>query len=476
MKFKSAIEPFRDVWKSIDIRAVCLHARDRWFNLGTRLILSIIPPETFIRDEELPRLSSLTAFRELRSTDALDDLLGQFEQGVMHLVDKDICFGGLTTAGTDAVLPRLWFQINRRSDPWIREPLDFSNITLSGSGDRVDDLLRDHSEVGDRVALDWKLRSLAVPYDGLDDLLVNFAGFPKPVWGSVIEATSVQFVAPIPIRFGEQCRLADGRLAVRVEAEAFCHDWLDGVSIGVIEWHRNSPARRGSHELTRGEWTTVSGSLVGFKEVSADDASSASIFLRFRHSAIDALTLWDPSARVENPRVSAYSHFDRDFEELRRYLDGKGQDRSGDFEIGIALLLHFCGLSVGPYGRVKALQEEIDLVAFSPSTDHVIAAECTVTELDKKLSKFARRVKEFRDRLPDFSVLPIMFTALDRGRVPASDLAKARNERIGVASAEEIKELLGIAAEQSSPNASLRYLHGLIPKEEPRGHNQHPPG
>lgn len=122
---------------------------------------------------------------------------------------------------------------------------------------------------------------------------------------------------------------------------------------------------------------------------------------------------------------------------------------------------------VGPYGRVKPIQEEIDLLAFAPHSNHVIAAECTAADLDvnEKLSKFSRRVKELSERLGDFIILPLMFTALERGKVSESDLEKAKNEGIGVAAAEEIEELFRIAAEQRTLNEALRYLYGLIPQE-----------
>ena len=182
------------------------------------------------------------------------------------------------------------------------------------------------------------------------------------------------------------------------------------------------------------------------------------------------LTLDDRTTLLANPRILAYSHFDNDLSVLEKCLKGRGTDRAGDFELGVALLLHFCGLGTASYGQIGALQEEIDLVAFSPSSNEVIAAECTTADLDvkEKLSKLSRRAKDLRARLATFSLIPIMFTALEESRVAVSDLQKAATEGIGVIAQQGINELLHMAGQRKESGEVLRYLTELIANQSSR--------
>lgn len=158
---------------------------------------------------------------------------------------------------------------------------------------------------------------------------------------------------------------------------------------------------------------------------------------------------------------------------LNDYLLGKGGDQSKDFEIGVGLLFHFCGFNVGPYGRVKALQaksiqEEIDHLVFAPPGNRIVAIECTKKDLDidGKLSKFSRRVKELRDLLPGFDIIPLVCTPLSKTRIATSDIQKAGKEHMGVIAAEEIQAILEMAGQNKKPEDILEFLNGLVIKPD----------
>jgi len=295
--------------------------------------------------------------------------------------------------------------------------------------------------------LDWQLRSLEFPYDGLDDLLISFLEVPKPSWGRVIESSLVEVIAPIRLRLGDGCKLYKGKLDIYVEAVSY--EKLDDITIGLIEIGNNSQ-RRSSHVLTKTDCKKVENRFIIHKKMSVDEAYSVIVFLRFRDNALDMRVIVDPSLLLKNPRILAYSHFDENLNVLKDYLEGKGKGPLKEFEIGVDLLLHFCGFNVGYYGQIKRIQEEIDLVAFVPTSNHIIAVECTTKDLDvnEKLSKFSRRVKELQERLVKFSTIPLIFTALERAKISKSDLKKAKDERIGVVAAEEVQRLLEMAGQQ----------------------------
>lgn len=269
-------------------------------------------------------------------------------------------------------------------------------------GQGLHSLLHNHEQAPIQDDIDWNLRSLKMPYNGLEDLLINFLGIPRPAYGGVQSALT-EVVAPLGVRLGIESTLSNGKLTVHVEGIG--GQSSEDVSLGVIALSGRSPVSRTTCALAKDDWK--GSPRTAHKEMLTGTASSAIVFLSCRGNAIDMQTVNDPTVLLKNPRILAYDHFDQDFSVLNDYLIGKGGSQSADFEIGVGLLFHFCGFNVGPYGRVKALQsksiqEEIDHVVFAPSGSHIIAIECTKKDLDinGKLSKFSRRVKELRDLLP----------------------------------------------------------------------------
>lgn len=464
-KFKTAIQPYYDGWKSIDVRSVCILAYKKWVNLGTRLILSEktvkSPPQG-----ELPNmLSSFIAFHEIRDIKELDSLLSQIENGILMVNGKEIHFGKIINDNVVVQPLGVWFNTNRKSSRRPSVDFEFPIIALGRRGESIHNLLHNHAEAIGQEELDWQLRSLGLPYDGLDDMFISFLGFSKPSWGHVTDSASVEIIAPIRIRLGDDCKLYQSKLDIYVEAVGY--EKLDEISIGLIELSGNTPIRRSSSALAKTDWKRVEDRQIGHIEVSVDNASSVVIFLRFRGNTLDMRRVNDPFALVKNPRIQAYTFFDEDLNKLKNYLRGKGKDPSEDFEIGVGLLLHFFGFNVAPYGRVKAINEEIDIIAFVPPSNHIIAVECTIKDLDvnEKLSKFSRRVKELQERLVEFSIIPLIFTALERAKISESDLKKANDERIGVVAAEGIQELIEMTRQQRQPDEILIYFQNLLPED-----------
>jgi hypothetical protein len=464
-KFKTAIQPYYDGWKSIDLRSVCIVAYKKWVNLGTRLILSEKSVESPLQGELPHMVSSFSVFREIRDIKELDSLLSQIENGILIVAGKEIHFGKIINNNVVVQPSGAWFYTNRKSSRWPSVDFEFATIVLGGRGESIHSLLHNHAEAIGQEELDWQLRSLGFPYDGLDDLFVSFLGFSKPSSGRVTESASVEILAPIRIRLGDNCKLYQSKLDIYVEAVGY--EKLDEISIGLIELSGNTPIRRSSSALAKTDWKRVEDRQIGHIEVSVDNASSIVIFLRFRGNTLDMRRVNDPFALVKNPRIQAYYFFDEDLSKLKNYLRGKGKDPSEDFEIGVGLLLHFFGFNVAPYGRVKAINEEIDLIAFVPPSNYIIAVECTMKDLDvnEKLSKFSRRVKELQERLAEFSIIPLIFTTLERGKISESDLKKANTERIGVVASEEIQELTEMTIEQMQPNEILVYFQNLLPED-----------
>lgn len=465
-KFREAISPYRDGWQSIDIRTVCFLAYEKWVSIGTRIVLSQSAVESPTDQAMLPAMPNLGALHEVRDIAELDALLDQIQAGTLRASDKEIHFGTIEGNEVKVAPPNFQLQQARRGENYFQ--VEYPYISLVHWGQGLHNLLHNHEQAPTHDEIDWKLRSLKTPYNGLEDLLINFLGIPRPAYGGVQSALT-EVVASLGIRLGNKSTLSNGKLSVHMQGISTQN--LEHVSLGILALSGISPVNRIAYDLTRDDWKGSPGTA--HKEISIENASSAVIFLSYKGNALDMQTVNDPAVLLKNLRILAYDHFDQDLSVLNDYLIGKGRDQSTDFEIGVGLLFHFCGFNVGPYGRVKALQsksiqEEIDHIVFAPSGSHVIAIECTTKDLDinGKLSKFSRRVKELRDLLPAVSVIPLVCTPLSQAMIPKSDNEKASKEQIGVVAAEGIQAILEMAGQNKNPVEILEFLKGLIRKPD----------
>ncbi len=461
-KFRESIRPYRDGWQSIDIRTVCFLAYAKWINIGTRIILSekavINPADHAI----LPAMPNFCALQDVRGIADLDGLLDALQTATMTISGKVIHFGTIEGNEVKSASPTLRFQQARRGTNYLH--VDYPYISLVYWGQGLHNLFHNHDQAPIQDELDWKLRSLKTPYDGLEDLLVNFLGAPRQAYGGTPSALT-EVVARLGIRSGIESTLSNGTLTVHVEGIG---NWkTEDVSLGVLALSGTSPVNRIARNLAKDDLKGSPGAA--HKEIHIGTASSAVIFLTFKGNALDTQTVNDPAVLLNNPRILAYNHFDQNLTVLNEYLLGKGKDQSKDFEIGVGILFHFCDFNVGAYGGVKALQsksiqEEIDHLVFAPSGSHIVAIECTKKDLDTegKLSKFSRRVKEIRELLPTFRVTPLVCTPLSKAKIADSDVQKAAKEQIGVVGAEEIQGILEMAGQNKNPEEILEFLNGLI--------------
>lgn len=456
-QFTESIKLYLDEWRSIDIRSVCFLAYGKWINLGTRLLLSEKAVTVPIHRGILPVLPNFCALHELADIKELNNLLAQIEKGAFSISDKVVHFAKIENNEVKIVPPSFNLLKYRRGIPYF--PIDFPYIQLrSGASDSIHTLLNAHSEALNLEELDWRLRSLNAPHNGVDDLLINFLNNPRAETTSGQSAIT-EVTAPIGLRLGNECSLSGGEVTIHVENVG--PPKFD-VAIGLIALTGPSPVNRMSYALTKEDWDE--GCSNARKKIRVDSASSVSIFLTFRGNALELKIVNDRSALLKNPMALACSHFDEGPKTVERYITGKGKDAGPDFEIGIAFLLHFCGFNVGPYGRVDTMKEGIDLIAFDPSSNYVLAAECTSKDLDTggKLSKFSRRVKELKALLPDFKIIPLICTPLGRQKIASSEIQRAESEQLGVLAAEEIQHLLQIAGQNKETQVALEYLQSLI--------------
>ncbi len=130
IKFREAIKPYIDGWKSVEIRSVCFSAHERWINLGTRIILSEKTKE-IISINSLPEFPRFKTFYEVHDISKLDGLLTQLEKGSITVNSKDIFFKfRIENDGFKVDVPVFNFYRNYRYERNFSYEFSFPSITL----------------------------------------------------------------------------------------------------------------------------------------------------------------------------------------------------------------------------------------------------------------------------------------------------------------------------------------------------------
>ena len=381
-RFKKEIEPFILGWNSIEVRTACFIQNSKWVNFGTRIVLSEKLPKDIVLLNTLPEFDGFKTLHEVYPISTLDEILAQLKKGILTIRDNNIYFNFKYEKENHVIKsipPSLSIYKEKMFDRFALRSFSFTRVILSG-GESVHTLFNNSTGAIDQEYLDNGLRSCKVPYSGLNDLLVNFVGVPRPEYDN-IESTSIEIIAPIQLRLGNDCKLSDGKLIIHVEVIGF--DDPEDVLIGLIAYSESNAPYRTSFVLIDTDWRKENGGLVTYKEISINDVTSVDIFLSFKGEFLDKLTVIDPLALLNNPRILVYNHFDKDLEVLERYLASLNSEA---FEIGVSLLIHFCGFNTGSYYLLKGkkglsgIHEEIDVIAFAPDSN-VIAVECTIGDI-----------------------------------------------------------------------------------------------
>lgn len=292
----------------------------------------------------------------------------------------------------------------------------------------------------DRTKLDWELKAAETPFDGLSDFLGE-VGLPAPegdmcsmdvVFLNVVEVAAWSGVtgtkATIDVIMSPRLSPRDMRLGYKVFQ------------------HRNV-VKRESQAGTALAWHERDGMPVGHFELQVPDGAVIQVFLSYKGEAQQQYWMVDPNS-PPNPRLSAYSLFDKDLEVLRDFLFETSQPRKNpqrDFEDGVAVLLFILGFSNVNTGGIQRLQEAPDGLCCTPSGDYAII-ECTTghPDRDDKLSKLFTRAQALRgtmDRagLQQRTLLSVLVTALARNDIPEAELTKAAEMRILVLCKEDVE-------------------------------------
>lgn len=453
-EFKKKIKPYLDSYHSIDIRILCCQRDQKWVSLATRIFFDYREKEDIDIVENLPILPNFRAFHLVVPIGDLDNILEHLNKGIVNVDNLEICHGSFLN---NQYVPNFLLRVYHWSLSKAQAGYDYKTVILRGHGESVSNLLS-----GKYDELDWNLKSLDIPYSGLEDLAKNFIMIKGSFDGS--NSSYVEVLAPANLRFTDSCQIKEDIL--KIELESVGRSQIQDAKLGMIRYSQNGHTDRSSVKLHQNEWYRIEDRLNLTKEIEVRECLLVDVFLSIQEETVDLHKFYSPVLFAKNPRILAHNYLDDGLEIFKEYIGGgEGKGKSKNFVIGISWLLNFCGFLTAIYDLTPQTQEGIDIIAFSPIDNDLIAAECTLSLPDTKdkMSKLVNRTKELSKRVQNFKILPAIFTPLERENIPRSEIIKARDDRIALISIEEILNILRMAEEHREVSEILRYIETLIP-------------
>lgn len=285
--------------------------------------------------------------------------------------------------------------------------------------------------------LDWTLRSASDPYDGLNELSMDFG-----LGGIVEHAAIFEAIAPSVVQVDLGKQVLDDKAIIGVLA--FRGLDFSKISVGYRIFDKGSVVGRGSISGNEFAWTIENSRSLGQAEIAVPPAALVNCYARYDCVTYHSGWLADPTL-VQNPRRSTYERFDLGLEKLRELLSAREKRFSREFESAVACLIWMLGFNTCHLGGQKNLQDGPDIIGMTPE-GHVVVVECTVGGLktDSKMARLLQRTAAVRDQLAKSShqhlrILPVMVTALPLTEIEA-EANEAKSSGVYVLSGDGLDE------------------------------------
>lgn len=473
-----AIDPFRDIWRSVEVRYSILEDSGQWCCLSTRMLFSArdlgaMTPETFV---DIPRIR---AGRFSIPASEGFSALSSLRTGRLRVGPLDVLLASVVPKSSPLTLNPYswWFEEGQLSTP--RSEIRYNDLTsyghgftLLGTGEQIARSIN-HNEWS---TLGRSMISGEPPVIGFEDLAEAFLRRVSPFTPSHPVALSV--VAPLYSRFEEPdvargesvsiimsgpptSRPADFQLVVlkRVMGDLMRDSYVLG------EDDRFGPEPRSS------------GAAIQLaKPVSVTEADWLGAYLLFRKLAIDQLAFPLPAPHSANPRIRVLQALDEGDRRVRELLAGnkKSLKDNSRFEIGVSWILQFCGFQVllaDLSGQKLSEGGFSDLIAFVPLSKSVVICEATIDTItvDRKLVKLAHRTESARSVLQDdgVEVIPVIATA--NQLVTEPERTEAASLGIAILSLSDLNTLFEMADKNESPSACLGFIKSHLPPKPASG-------
>jgi hypothetical protein len=317
-------------------------------------------------------------------------------------------------------------------------------------------------QAADSRQLDWELKASDIPFDNLDELLMQCS---LPTLTQMGDLTVLEVVARSPALISDKSTIMDGEARIM----CFVANALDigKIRIGYKVFHKGFVVvDRASVSGTTLEWQQENDTKTGICRVPVGDAPLLQAFLSYAGVSLHQSWVTDPQKHL-NPRHAIHQVFDEDMELLKMMLLKPESDKPYAFEGAVSTLCNLLGFSVVNYGRIPKLQKGPDIIAVTPA-GNIGVIECTVGLLNEndKLAKLVQRTTLIKGKLTGagyghLQILAAIVTPLSRKEVVA-DLEAASKHNIAVICKEDIEKLLVQASLPPNPENLFQEVKRLL--------------
>jgi hypothetical protein len=438
---------------------ICLRDAHGWVCVNGRLELSM----------EEPTADEVPAVLELDEMEALD--------GRLPLVALDQLLSGLEigeilsgTAYHPIRLPSADLQSGQWFSPQLWDRQQCQNHLGIGFASLVaeytDPTASEAVPQAIRLPLERKLKTLELPYDGIEGLARSLRLDPL----GQIGPRRFRCVSPIPLRFHTVAQDVRSRLvSVTVEAaptaelpDSRVNGFAGQLTLGL------GPVSEWGH--TQDGESPAAGARVGLERYRKDlDAGSSEgrlkLVLAYKETLVEEREhLLSP----RDPWLRACQFFDVEFTRSKKLLVSPGSNNINNLELGVARLLALAGLRVAWFGKESA-ERKRDILAYYESgggRKTFAVVECTEVDPARKIDRAAASARGLDEWLSDPScdVIPIVVTAAILKDV---DLKAAFQAGVRLAGAEELARAWEAIERGDSTEQVLRASTEINPLEHP---------
>lgn len=310
--------------------------------------------------------------------------------------------------------------------------------------------------------LDWELKAGDIPFDNLDELLIQCGLLTLTQMG---DSTVLEVVARSPAWISDKSTIMGGE--VRIECHVANALDIGRIRVGYEVFQKGFVVvDRASVSGSTLEWQQENDTKIGICRVPVGDSPLLQAFLSYAGVSLHQWWVMDPQKHL-NPRHAIHQVFDEDMEFLKMMLLKPESDKPYAFEGAVSTLCNLLGFSVVNYGRIPKLQKGPDIIAVTPA-GNIGVIECTVGLLNEndKLDKLVQRTTLIKGKLTaagygHLQILAAIVTPLSRKEVVAN-LEVASKHNIAVICKEDIEKLLAQVGLPPNPENLFQEVKRLV--------------
>lgn len=404
LKIKDIFQRRKDGYKSVDFKIAMIRKQDQWYNSRTRVLLSYAAIDE--KSEKIIDTDDFVVLHYVTKAEKFPEFLEKIENmGYFTVNGANILYFDLQTRP----YPAYWDNYSNNSEvaeeEWkIEWPLDvFCWESSHKLENELDGFLRKITPT---------LNCYDPPFETVFEAVRELVGLRKWDFQDSSNARGSRCYLLMPSFAAINKCILDGndfRISVKFhESIDIQHLRLSLITRGK-ELLRNQLSFEGDPVASRPPIKEVN------KHVTMDNVADvqAYLFLEGDRSPSDKRSVRNQRSTL-NLRLMAHEVFDEESETLLEWLQGKGQEKSRNFEYAVTALLHLCGFQTEWIGHKGLTIDGPDIFAFSSKPQVLFVGECTVKIPDiNKIRDLKERTEQLKQNLK-IDVKPIIFTCLNR--------------------------------------------------------------